>query len=106
MGQRIKDLLADWPLRPAIAAALILGLLLPAALSTWYQTSERRQRLFEQLHRDHARLADTLATGMQTPIWDVRPDTGQPLIDMIMSDSRVNSRIGKCSAGVARFSGG
>ena len=28
---------------------------------------------------------------MQTPIWDVRPETGQPLIEVIMGDSRVTA---------------
>ena len=28
---------------------------------------------------------------MQTPIWEVRPDTGQPLVDAVMRDERVTS---------------
>ena len=85
----MRAVLDDLPLRPAVAAALILGLALPALLVAWFEIGERRQILFDNLERDHASIVGTLANGMQTPIWDVRPDTAQPLIDVIMGDSRV-----------------
>ncbi|MEM7022345.1 MAG: HAMP domain-containing protein, partial [Pseudomonadota bacterium] len=87
----MKAVLEDLPLRPTVAAALILGLALPALLVAWFEVGERRQTLFESLARDHHSLVETLANGMQTPIWDVRPDTAKPLIDVIMGDSRVTA---------------
>jgi len=85
----MKAILEDLPLRPTVGAALIVGLALPALLVAWLEIGERRQTLFTSLARDHVRIVETLANGMQTPIWDVRPDTAQPLIDVIMGDSRV-----------------
>ncbi|HEX5079297.1 MAG TPA: PAS domain S-box protein [Geminicoccaceae bacterium] len=87
----MRAVLEDLPLRPTVGAALILGLALPALLVAWLQMGERRQTLFDNLARDHATIVETLANGMQTPIWDVRPDTAQPLIDVIMGDNRVTA---------------
>ena len=87
----MRAVLDDLPLRPTVAAALILGLALPALLVAWFELGERRQTLFDNLARDHASIVGTLANGMQTPIWDVRPDTAQPLIDVIMGDGRVTA---------------
>jgi PAS domain S-box-containing protein len=87
----MRAVLEDLPLRPTVGAALILGLALPALLVAWLQVGERRQTLFDNLARDHVSIVETLANGMQTPIWDVRPDTAQPLIDVIMGDNRVTA---------------
>jgi PAS domain S-box-containing protein len=87
----MRAVLEDLPLRPTVAAALILGLALPALVGAWFELGERRQTLFDTLARDHASIVETLANGMQTPIWDVRPDTARPLIDVIMSDNRVTA---------------
>jgi PAS domain S-box-containing protein len=87
----MRAVLEDLPLRPTVAAALILGLALPALVGAWLDLGERRQTLFDTLARDHASIVETLANGMQTPIWDVRPDTAGPLIDVIMSDNRVTA---------------
>jgi PAS domain-containing protein len=87
----MRAVLEDLPLRPTVAAALILGLALPALVGAWFELGERRQALFDTLARDHASIVETLANGMQTPIWDVRPDTARPLIDVIMSDNRVTA---------------
>jgi PAS domain S-box-containing protein len=88
---RKRAILGDLPLRPTIAAAVILGLALPASLVAWHEVNDRRQTLFDSLASDHLRIVETLANGMQTPIWDVRPDTARPLIDVIMGDGRVTA---------------
>jgi PAS domain S-box-containing protein len=88
---RPKAILENLPLQPVIGAALILGLALPASLVAWREAGERGRTLFDTLARDHVRLVETLANGMQTPIWDVRPETGQPLIEVIMGDGRVTA---------------
>jgi PAS domain S-box-containing protein len=88
---RLKAVLENLPLQPTTGAALILGLALPASLVAWREAGERGRTLLDTLARDHLRLVETLANGMQTPIWDVRPETGQPLIEVIMGDSRVTA---------------
>lgn len=82
-------LLEDLPLRPTVAAVLMIGLLLPVSLAVWRDLTNRRTLLFENLQQDHARLTQVMAIAMATPIWDVRPDTGQPLVDAVMRDARV-----------------
>jgi len=81
----------DFPLRSAIAVALIIGLVLPVSLVAWREVSVRREKLFDTLAQDHIRIVETLAEGMQAPIWDVRPDQAEPLIDVIMTDNRVTA---------------
>ena len=82
----LQKLVGDISLRPAIAIALVIGLSLPIAITVSRDLTERRETLLSNLMAEHARLTDILAIGMQTPIWDVRPDTGQPLIDAVMRD--------------------
>ncbi len=81
--------IGDIRLRPALAIGLIIGLSLPIAVSVWRDVTERRTTHLAHLDQDHARIVQTLAIGMQTPIWDVRPETGRPLIDTLMLDERV-----------------
>ena len=88
---RLSQFLMDLPLRTAIAVALIIGLVLPASLVAWRDVSVRRETLFDTLAEDHVRIVETLAKGMQAPIWDVRPDAAKPLIDVIMTDSRITA---------------
>lgn len=87
----LRRLLEDLPLRPTIAGALILGLALPVVFSAWRTLSERREMLLHDLAEDHTRMVDVVAIGMQTPIWEVRPDTARPLVDAVMRDQRVVS---------------
>jgi PAS domain S-box-containing protein len=88
---RLKAILENLPLQPTIGAALILGLALPASVVAWREAGERGRTLSEALAQDHLRLVETLANGMETPIWDVRPDTARPLIDVVMGDNRVTA---------------
>lgn len=88
---RLLQMLDDFPLRPTIAAALILGLCLPVGISVWRDLAERRETSLDQLAADHALLAEVLAISMQTPIWEIRPDSGEPLVQTIMRDERVTS---------------
>lgn len=81
--------IGDIRLRPTLAIGLIIGLSLPIAVSVWRDVTERRTTHLAHLDQDHERIVQTLAIGMQTPIWDVRPETGRPLIDTLMLDERV-----------------
>jgi PAS domain-containing protein len=86
-----RRFLVDLPLRPTIAGALIIGLTLPVIFSVWRNLSERQETLLHDLAEDHARIVEVIAIGMQTPIWEVRPDTARPLVDAVMRDQRVVS---------------
>jgi len=86
---RLKSLIADTSLRPAIAVALVIGLSLPIAFAASRDLEERRSTLLNHLVQDHNRLAEVLAISMQTPIWEVRPDAAEPLAKAIMRDERV-----------------
>ena len=89
LAYRVRDFFEDLPLRPTIGMALVIGLTLPIAISAWRELADRRETMLRNLADEHARIVDSLAIGMQTPIWDVRPDAAKPLIDVIMTDSRV-----------------
>ncbi len=84
-------MLGDLSLRTTITLALCIGLLLPVGVAVWRDVDQRRDTLLGHLRQDHERLVDVLAIGMQTPVWDVRPDTGEPLIRTVMRDERVVS---------------
>jgi len=88
---KVRDIFEDLPLRSTIGVALVVGLTLPIAISAWRESAERRETLLHNLADEHARIVEALAIGMQTPIWDVRPDAAKPLIDTIMTDDRVTA---------------
>ena len=91
MFERFMTFIGNARLRPTVALALILGLTLPVSVSVWRELGERHATLMDHLRLDHGRLVELLAIGMQIPIWEVRPDTGRPLIDMLMRDERVTA---------------
>ncbi len=88
---KLKSVVADTSLRPAIAIALVIGLSLPIAFAASRDLKERRQTLLSHLVQDHIRLAEVLAISMQAPIWEVRPDAAKPLAEAILRDERVAS---------------
>jgi hypothetical protein len=85
---KLKSVVADTSLRPAIAIALVIGLSLPIAFAASRDLKERRQTLLSHLVQDHIRLAEVLAISMQAPIWEVRPDAAKPLAEAILRDER------------------
>ncbi len=91
MLARLRSFFTDLSLRKSIAAALVVGLAVPVGISTWVTLTQRRAALLDQLRQDHARIVDVLALGMQSPLWEIRPGAGQPLIDALMLDDRVAS---------------
>jgi len=89
LTSRLGTILGAFALRPTIAVALVIGLSVPVGLAVWRGLEERRETLLDHLIDEHERIAEVLAIGMQTPIWEVRPDTGQPLIDALMRNDQV-----------------
>lgn len=78
-------------LRASIVLAVVVGLIIPATVSSVLTLDQRQQALVAQLQADHERLADILALGMQLPLWNLSPDAGQPLFRSVFSDRRVTS---------------
>jgi len=75
--------------RRAIVLAVIVGLLIPSAVISYFTLQGQRSTLTEQLKRDHSRLTDILMLGMQEPLWNFSADSGMPLLNSIMEDERV-----------------
>lgn len=89
--QRLIQLFRDLPLRRNIVLALVAGLALPIAVSMLITLTERREELFDGLVRDHERIVEVLALGMRTPLWELRPESGAPVIEAIMLDKRITA---------------
>lgn len=88
---RLRVFLEDLSLRSTIAAALIVGLAVPVGISAWINLAEQQTALLNRLNEDHARIVDVLALGMQTPLWEIRPDAGRSLLEALMLDKRVTA---------------
>ncbi|MDQ2694550.1 MAG: PAS-domain containing protein [Pseudomonadota bacterium] len=91
MFQRLPAFLKNLSLRAAIALALTLGLAVPAVVTMLFTLTERRSVLLERLAADHDRIVEVLALGMQTPLWEIRPEAGQSLVEAVMLDERVTA---------------
>lgn len=76
-------------LRASIVLAVVVGLLLPSSIASFYTLSQREQALERQLDADHKRLADILALGVQEALWNLDKDAGQRLLDSLIRDERV-----------------
>ena len=87
--QRLLRLFKDLPLRRIIALALVAGLAVPIAVSTVITLTDRRAELLDELVSDHQRIVEVLALGMRTPLWELRPESGAPVIEAIMLDKRI-----------------
>jgi len=89
VARKLRLFLENLPLQPTVAVVLILGLSVPATLAAWRNVEQRREALLTNIADDHARIVQVLAIGMQTPIWEVRPDAGKPLLETLMRDERI-----------------
>jgi len=87
---RLSRWLGDLSLRHAVALALLIGMAVPLALTVSWHLRERQATLYAQLQADHQRLTEVLAIAMQTPIWEVRPDIGAPLLEALLADGRIS----------------
>jgi signal transduction histidine kinase len=76
-------------LRASIVLAVVVGLLIPATITSRLTLGQREQALTLNLEADQQRLADILALGMQEPLWNLNQDAGRSLFDSLLSDKRV-----------------
>jgi PAS domain S-box-containing protein len=88
---RIQTLFDNLSLRKAVALALLIGLTISVGLASWGYLTEQRTALLQRLNSDHARIVEVLALGMQTPLWELRPEAGRNLLDAVMLDERVTA---------------
>ncbi|WP_027468679.1 sensor histidine kinase [Deefgea rivuli] len=76
-------------LRSAVILAILIGLCLPATITGYISLQYELQTVKSQITRDHQRLSDVLALGMQEPLWNLSPESGRPLLESLMSDERI-----------------
>lgn len=76
-------------LRSAVILAILIGLCLPATILGYISLQYELQTTKSQITRDHQRLSDVLALGMQEPLWNLSPESGRPLLESLMSDDRI-----------------
>ncbi|MFZ1415855.1 MAG: ATP-binding protein [Defluviicoccus sp.] len=89
--RRLRAAYENLSLQTVIAGALVAGLVIPLALSTLLDWQFRRATLRANLADDHRKLVDVLAQGLTTPVWNLDPDAGRPLLAAVLSDPRVVS---------------
>jgi len=89
--RRLVSIFKNLPLRRTIALALIVGLALPVAASMLIILTERRAELLDGLIGDHERIVEVLALGMRTPLWELRPESGAPVVEAVMLDKRITA---------------
>jgi len=77
--------------RLAVLAVLIIGLVAPLVISSWYTYSLQRQTLEEAFVFEMDQIARTLANGMADPVWNLIQESGRPLLYSIMEDQRILS---------------
>ncbi|MBI3900300.1 MAG: response regulator [Gammaproteobacteria bacterium] len=76
-------------LRASIILAVIVGLMIPATVSSMLTLGQRERELDQRLASDHQRLTEIMALGMQEPLWTFNAQTARPLLDSVLSDPRV-----------------
>lgn len=76
-------------LRSAIIAVILPSIILPAIISGFISTRQEITQAQTSLSRDQLRYAETLAIGMQEPLWNLDPTAARPLLDSLMSDERI-----------------
>ena len=76
-------------LRASIVLAVIVGLIIPAGISSVLTLGYREQALIERLSSEHQRLVEILALGMQEPLWNFNVVSGRPLFESLLGDERI-----------------
>lgn len=76
-------------LRAAVVFAILAGLLVPGMFISYLTLQRQEDALIKQVNEDHQRITEILVLGMQEPLWNLSPDTGEPLSASVMSDPRI-----------------
>jgi len=75
--------------RLLIAAVLLLGLVGPLLFMTWLSQKLTREAVIATTTSELEKLSHVLADGMREPIWNLIPESGEPLLDSIVADPRI-----------------
>lgn len=78
-------------LRASIVLAVVVGLVIPALVSSVLMLSQREKDRTQRLLADHERLAQIFALGMQQPLWDLNQDAALPLFASLLGDERITA---------------
>lgn len=78
-------------LRASIVLSVIVGLTIPATVSSFLTLGYREQALNESFTAEHQRLTEILALGMQEPLWNLNDEGGRPLFESLLGDPRIVS---------------
>jgi signal transduction histidine kinase/CheY-like chemotaxis protein len=73
----------------SIVLAVVLGLVLPVTIASFFTLRHREEALTQQLQSDHQRLTEILALGVQEALWNLDKDAAQRLLDSLIRDERV-----------------
>jgi PAS domain S-box-containing protein len=84
-AQRVMNL----KLRASIVLVVIVGLVIPASVTSVLSLETRQRELESRLQSDHERLTGILALGMKEPLWTFNAETAGPLLDSVASDPRI-----------------
>jgi signal transduction histidine kinase len=78
-------------LRTSIVLAVVVGLVIPALVSSVLTLNQRERDRLQRLLDDHERLVQIFALGMQQPLWDLNQDAALPLFVSLLGDERVSA---------------
>ncbi|WP_022667098.1 methyl-accepting chemotaxis protein [Desulfospira joergensenii] len=76
-------------LRAAIAVVFFVGFFIPTVVACFLTIQYQRQVLTAELREDHARTVEVLALGLRESVWALVPEAGIPIVDAVMTDSRI-----------------
>jgi signal transduction histidine kinase/ActR/RegA family two-component response regulator len=76
-------------LRSSIVLMVVVGLLIPATVTSLLTLQRRQDTLTAEMQADHERLTRIVALGMQEPLWNLNPEAGVPLLESLFGDARV-----------------
>ena len=82
-------ILKNIKLHTAVSIGLLIGLMIPTIISSWFTIINQRKILYEQLHYYHQHITAILAVEMQTPLRTNQSKSVSQLLNSIMRDQRI-----------------
>ncbi|MFY7863208.1 sensor histidine kinase [Roseateles sp.] len=90
-------------LRYAVIVALLVGLLVPTAVTLLWDAQATRHTALEDLKRDLARTTEVMSLSLAEPVWQVSPDLAEPMIKAQFDDPRFVSVVVREQSTTAAF---
>lgn len=76
-------------LRTTIGMLFFVGFFMPTIIACFMTIRYQRQVLTAELDDENTRTIQMLALGLKESVWTLVPEEGEPLVDAVMSDSRI-----------------